>query len=99
MNDVTDVYFNVAREDAQDAGVQLASVADLLAGDSIDFSGLGALPATAACAGSSLDLAALLASGALDSAAVVDAVVADAQFDMPALTLLGHQQDYATCGS
>ena len=98
VNDVTDVYFNVSREDAADAGVQLSSVADLLAGDSIDFSGLGSLPA-AASTGSSLDLAALLASGALDTAAEVEAAVVDAQVDLPAVTLLGYQHDCVTCGN
>ncbi len=92
---VTDVYFNVAREDADAAGVDLASLADLLGDDGIDLSGAPSIGADAA--GSTLDLAALLSSGALDVAAEASAQLAEAAADAAAVELLGHQQACDAC--
>ena len=92
---VTDVYFNVAREDADAAGIDLSSVADLLGDDGIDLSGASSIGAEDA--GSTLDLAGLLASGALDAAAEAASQAADDAADLAAIELLGHQQACEAC--
>ena len=92
--DMTDVYFNVAQEDVAAAGLKVASIADLLAGDSIDFSGVGSVSGGHAAA-PGLDLAALLASGGLEAAPACSAATRDVALHVPEVGLRGYQQDCA----